>query len=295
MKESTKKTTQEPIINAFSVDVEGFIESNLQSFYIPDKYIDRHKENSEIEKNVEVLLQILHEANIKGTFFFVGRLAQDMSSLVRKVSQANHEIGCHNHTHLRIFDEEKDVFRVKLAGAKKNLEDVSGQQVYGFRAPDFSITKTSLWALNILKELGFVYDSSIYPIGLHDVYGIKDSPSSIYTLPNGLIEFPLSTIKFFKQRLPFGGGGYFRLYPLWLTKRFIASLNKRNIPCMFYIHPYEVGPVIPRISEISGYRKFRHYYHCKNGDRQVKKLLDAFKFGPAITVLKQTGLIPDRA
>jgi len=287
-KETTKKITQESIINAFSVDVEGFVESNLQSFHIPDKYIDRHKENSEIEENVEVLLQILHEANTKGTFFFVGRLAQDIPSLVKKVAQAGHEIGCHNYLHIRIFDIPQKVFKEKLAAAKKELEDISGKPVYGFRAPDFSITNSSIWALDVLKEVGFVYDSSIYPFGFHDVYGIKNVNAFIHKFPNGLIEFPLSTAELLGQRIPFGGGGYFRLYPLWLTKYFITRLNKRNIPFMLYIHPYEAGPVIPRISEMSLYRKFRHYYHCKNGNKRVKQLLKVIKFAPAINVLRET-------
>lgn len=177
-----------------------------------------------------------------------------------------------------------------MTAAKKDLEDVSGQPVYGFRAPDFSITNKSLWALDILKEVGFVYDSSIYPFGLHDVYGIKNAGTFIHKLPNGLIEFPMSTTESLGKRIPFGGGGYFRLYPLLITKLFLSKLNKQGSPAMFYIHPYEVGPVIPRISELSFYRKFRHYYHCKNGKARLKKLLKAFKFCPAIDVLRDTGL-----
>ena len=134
--------------------------------------------------------------------------------------------------------------------AKDQLEDVAGQKVYGFRAPDFSITEKSIWALDVLREAGFVYDSSIYPFGMHDVYGIKDAETSINKLPNGLLEFPMSTAKFLGKRIPFGGGGYFRLYPLWLTKMFINAVNKRGQPFMFYIHPYEIGPVIPKISEL---------------------------------------------
>jgi hypothetical protein len=137
-----------------------------------------------------------------------------------------------------------------------------------------------------LKELGFVYDSSIYPFGLHDVYGIKEADPSIHTLPNGLIEFPMSTITLLGRRIPFGGGGYFRLYPLLLTRLFLSKVNKQGHPAMFYIHPYEVGPVIPRISPMSYYRRFRHYYHCKKGHVRLRKLLKAFKFYPAVEVLR---------
>jgi polysaccharide deacetylase family protein (PEP-CTERM system associated) len=280
------RTVHNPIVNAFSVDVEGFVESNLQSFYIPDKYINHTKEKHEIEENTTALLQILDEAKVKGTFFFIGRLARDVPALVKKTAQAGHEIGCHSYLHLRIFDIDKNEFSKKLAAAKKDLEDVSGQQVCGFRAPDFSMTQESMWALDILKELGFVYDSSIYPFGLHDVYGIKDAVSSIHRLPNGLIEFPLSTAKLLGRSIPFAGGGYFRLYPLTLTKILLRKLNKQGHPAMFYIHPYEVGSVVPWIPGLSAYRKFRHYYNCKNGKSRLGKLLNSFKFAPAIEVLQ---------
>ena len=293
MEANLKKTSENPVINAFSIDVEGFVESNLQSFHIPDKYINQPEENGEIERNTNTVLEILYEVQTKATFFFLGRIAKDIPKIVRETAQAGHEIACHSYQHLRVFDIEKNVFSENLAAAKKNLEDVSGKPVYGFRAPDFSITEKSVWALDILKELGFVYDSSVYPIGLHDVYGIKDASPSLNTLPNSLIEFPLSTIGLFGKRIPFGGGGYFRLYPLMLTKIFLSKLNDQGYPAMFYMHPYEVGPVIPQVPGLSAYRKFRHYYHCRNGDKRLKKILRAFNFGPAIDVLKRSGLLND--
>lgn len=293
MKANFERNSQKPVINALSIDVEGFVESNLQSFQIPDKYIDQSEENREIERNTHALLEILNETDTKGTFFFIGRLARDIPDLVRKVAQADHEIGCHSYLHLRIFDLEKDDFKEKVTAAKKKLEDVSGQRVYGFRAPDFSITKSSAWALDVLKETGFVYDSSIYPFGLHDVYGIKDADSFIHKLPNGLIEFPLSTIELLGKRFPFGGGGYFRLYPITLTKLFLSKLNRQGQSAMFYIHPYEVGPVIPHIPTLSAYRRFRHYYNCKNGYKRFKRMLQAFKFNPAIEVLKDKRILKE--
>ncbi len=286
------ETARNNVINALSIDVEGFIESNLQSFSIPEKYIDRNKENYEIEKNTSDVLELLTALDIKATFFIVGRIAHDIPTVVREIAQGGHEIGCHSYAHLRVFWVGKDEFREKISSAKHELEDVSGQRVYGFRAPDFSITDESLWALDALKEIGFIYDSSIYPSGLHDVYGIKEATSSIHRLPNGLIEFPLATIKFLGQRFPFGGGGYFRLYPQLVTRYCISRANKHGYPCMFYIHPYEAGSVIPKISELSVYRKFRHYYNCKNGNKRLKKILQATKFGPAIEVLRTANFLP---
>jgi len=280
-----------PVVNAFSVDVEGFVESNVQSFPIDQKFINRAAENREIEVNTRVLLELFAELKVKATFFFLGRIAEDIPKIVKETAEAGHEIGCHNYAHLRIFGIEKDEFSERLGDAKHRLEDVAGQQVYGFRAPDFSITEKSIWALDILKELGFVYDSSIYPFGLHDVYGIKDAETFIHKLPNGLIEFPLSTTQLFGKRLPFSGGGYFRLYPLWLTKHFLAKLNSQGQPAMFYIHPYEAGPEIPYVSPMSHYRRFRHYHNCNNGRVRLTKLLKTFEFSSAIDVLDKMNML----
>jgi hypothetical protein len=252
---SSKNTATSSAVNALSVDVEGFVESNIQSFHVPEQYIDQAKEDQEIEVNTEAVLGVLAEAKTKGTFFFIGRLAKDIPGLVRKVAEAGHEIGC--------------------------------------QAPDFSITEKSLWALDILEEAGFIYDSSIYPFGLHDVYGIKDAKPAIHRLPNDLIEFPMSTFNILGRRIPFGGGGYLRLFPLFVTKYCISKINRLGFPSMFYIHPYEVGPSIPEISGLSLYRKFRHYHNCKNGDIRLSKILRSIKFSPAIEVLRSQGFAGD--
>jgi polysaccharide deacetylase family protein (PEP-CTERM system associated) len=277
--------------NCLSIDVEGFIESNKESFPIAQQYLDPAKENYEIQKNTEAFAGLLDELNIRATFFFVGRIARDLPQLVRQVASAGNEIGCHSFEHRRIFGLQPNQFREGLLSAKKCLEDVSGSGVYGFRAPDFSITRASVWALDILREAGFVYDSSIYPIRMHDVYGIDGADPEIHKMPNGLVEWPLATFDLLGTRLPFGGGGYFRLYPLTLTRHCIASVNKKGSPCMLYIHPYEVGPVIPDIREISPYRRFRHYYNCGTGRRRLKKLSQAFKFAPAIEILRKQEVV----
>jgi hypothetical protein len=148
-----------------------------------------------------------------------------------------------------------------------------------------------VWALDILHEEGFQYDSSVYPIGIHDVYGIKGANPFVFRWPNGLVEFPLSTINIMRRRLPFGGGGYFRLYPLAVTERCIAATNRRGHPAMFYIHPYEVGPVIPHVPQMSPYRRFRHYYRARGGAPRLQRLLQRFRFAPAVEVLREMGAI----
>lgn len=274
------------LANALTVDVEGFVESSRQSFAIAEKYVDRAAEDREIERNMEVTLEVLAAAGTKATFFFLGRLAKDLPDLVRRTAAAGHEIGCHNYEHLRLFGIAPAEFREKLGAAKKELEAVSGQRVWGFRAPEFSITQATLWALDVLKELGFVYDTSIYPFGLHDVYGIKGAEPGLHRLANGLVEFPMATTTLLGKRLPFGGGGYFRLYPLWLTRFFLRRLNRAGHPGMFYIHPYEVGPVAPRVEPMSAYRRFRHYYHCA-GRTRLARMLKGFRFVPAIEIVKE--------
>lgn len=282
----TAGSDKREVKNCFSVDVEGFIESNLQSFYVDKKYMSTSKENYEIETNVNSILKLLDDLKIRATFFFLGRIGRDIPHIVKQTAECRHEIACHSHEHLRIFGLTEKEFKENLIYAKKTLEDVSGKGIYGFRAPDFSITKSSLWALDMLSEAGFIYDSSICPTGIHDVYGIGDANPHIHRLQNGIVEFPVSVVDFFDMRLPFGGGGYFRLYPLSFTKHFVQKTNKSGHSCMLYIHPYEVGPVIPVISELSYYRKFRHYYKCKNGGQRIKNILKSFRFNTAIDILR---------
>lgn len=274
--------------NCFSVDVEGFIEANMEAVPSAAPFRDLQRENYEIETNVDAALQLLDEAGVHGTFFVVGRIACDIPQVVRRIADAGHEIGCHNYEHRRVFRLEPHEFKARLAACKADLEDVSGKEVVGFRAPDFSITQSSLWALDILSELGFLYDSSIYPIGLHDVYGIPDSPAGIHILPNGLVEWPLSTFEVLGHRIPFGGGGYFRLYPLVITEHCLATRNQKGQPCMVYLHPYEIGPIVPNIP-MSPYRRFRHSYNCDAGKPRLKRLLKGFRFGAACAILSDMG------
>jgi polysaccharide deacetylase family protein (PEP-CTERM system associated) len=279
------------ITNALSMDVEGFVESNLQSFPISPSAIDRRNERREVEANVAAVLELLDGLRIRATFFFLGTVADRLPELVRDVAELGHEVASHSYEHLRLPGLRPMEFAERLRASKERLEDLSGSAVYGFRAPDFSITRSSLWALDVLGDLGFVYDSSIYPIGMHDVYGIPGAEPNIHTLPGGLIEFPLSTVELFGRRIPFGGGGYFRLYPVSVTRLLISGLNRRGQPCMFFIHPYEAGPVIPRLDGLGPYRRFRHYVNIRHGPRRLRRVVDGFRFAPAIDVLRERRLV----
>ena len=278
-------------VNCFSIDVESFSESNVESFAIPASHLDPARQNREIEMNVDFILDFLAGHNLQATFFFLGRIARDLPRLVRRVAAEKHEIACHGWRHLRLYGLKPDVFAEQLRRAKGSLEDAGGQAVVGFRAPDFSITRRSLWALDALRDAGFLYDSSIYPFAGHDVYGIGQAPTHIYQLANGLIEWPLATMPMLNRRLPFGGGGYLRLYPARLTELCFSRLNRRNQPCMFYIHPYEMGPVIEAIPGLSPVRRFRHYFRCGHLNRSLYRLLGRFRFASAIATLRHMGYI----
>jgi polysaccharide deacetylase family protein (PEP-CTERM system associated) len=277
------------MLNCFSVDVESFAESNVEGLAIRPQYLDQAEQDYEVEKNTDEVLGLLAEQKVKATFFILGRIARDLPHVVRRVAEEGHEIGCHSLEHKRIYGQRPEIFREQLRQAKGFLEDASGEPVYGFRSPDFSIIQSSAWALDTLRETGFVYDSSIFPFGGHDVYGIKDAQPSIHKLPNGLIEWPLATVEVLKRRLPFGGGGYFRLYPAALTQSLISRVNKQGWPCMFYIHPWEVGELIPRIPELSMYRRFRHYHRCGRIHDRLRHLCRQFRFAQAAAVLREMG------
>jgi polysaccharide deacetylase family protein (PEP-CTERM system associated) len=276
-------------MNALSVDLEGFVESNVESMPVLARYQDDVRESREIERNTDVLLELFAQRAVKATFFTVGRIARDLPGVVRRIAEQGHEIGCHNYVHKRVFGLTPEQFREGMRAAKRDLEEVAGQPVRGFRAPDFSITGASLWGLDVLRELGFAYDSSIYPIRGHDVYGVADAPRWIHRLPSGLVEFPLSTVELGGRRLPFGGGGYFRLYPLAVTRFFVDFVNRSRRPFMFYIHPYEVGPEIPRVAELSRLRRFRHYHNVETGRARLDDLLRRYRFGPVANVLQENG------
>ena len=280
------------MVNCFSIDVESFSESNVESFPIPTRHLGCARQNREIETNTDYILSLLAEHNVKATFFFLGRIARDLPQLIQRVVREKHEIACHSWEHFRIYGLTPIIFAQQLHQAKQVLEEASGQPVVGFRAPDFSITRASAWALDALRDAGFLYDSSIYPFQGHDVYGIAEAPAQIHQRGNGLIEWPLATIPFLNRRMPFGGGGYFRLYPMALTEFCFSRMNRQRRPCMFYIHPYEIGSAIEKIDGLSNLCRFRHYFRCGALNGRLERLFQQFRFAPAIDVLRQSGFLP---
>lgn len=264
--------------NLISFDIEGFIEATHDIMEVPKKYLCKAEEEKEIEANTLSILEILNLHEQKATFFILGRIARDMPALVRRIANDGHEIGCHSFNHRRLYNFTRSEVKGFLSDAKNYLEDAIGKPVYGFRAPDFSITNSNPWVFEVLGEIGFLYDSSVYSTSLHDVYGMTGLPKVPFRFPNGLIEIPLSVITLFNKNIPFGGGGYLRIYPRIVTQLLVLTLNRNGIPGVIYVHPYEIGTYVIKISEKTLLRKFRTYYGIGTIRKKLSVLLSQFRF-----------------
>jgi polysaccharide deacetylase family protein (PEP-CTERM system associated) len=281
-----------PVVNAMTVDVEDYFHVAALA-----KSIDRaqwdHMEYR-VEENTRRLLDLFESSGIKATFFVLGWVARRSPDLVREIHRRGHEVASHGMSHKLVFDQSPKEFAEETFDAKALLEDIIGAAVLGYRASTYSITRRSLWALDILHEAGFVYDSSIFPIR-HDVYGIPDAspvPSRIRT-PAGasIIEFPMSTAPTMGMRMPVSGGGYFRLLPYWLTRSGLRKLNRRFArPFIFYLHPWEIDTGQPRIPT-SRLSKFRHYTNIACCEARLRRLVSEFSFAPVNEVLRLQNLL----
>jgi polysaccharide deacetylase family protein (PEP-CTERM system associated) len=277
--------------NALTVDVEDYFQ--VSAFADSISQHDWDSQPLRVEQNTHKLLDLFDEYQIKATFFVLGWVAERVSDLVLEIAKRGHEVACHGYSHQLVYNQSPEVFRQETIRAKSILEDIIGQSVRGYRAASYSITKRSLWALDILAEAGFDYDSSIFPVR-HDRYGIPDSPEFPYTLdtPAGhkLVEFPLSTARIMRYRLPIAGGGYFRLYPYWLSRAGLRQVNRRKQPFIFYLHPWEIDPEQPRISA-SRFSRFRHYNNLDKCEPRLHKLASDFQFTTVEKVLQNQGLL----
>lgn len=270
-----------------SVDVEDYFHVAAFSRQIDPSTWDGYP--LRVEKNTHRLLDVFDQFETRVTFFVLGWVAERCPGLVRTIAARGHEVACHGFGHKLVYEKTREEFRSKTKRAKNCLEDQAQCAVLGYRAASYSIVKRSLWALDILAELGFAYDSSIFPVR-HDRYGIPTSPRQPYrlALSNGhsLIEFPPATFALLGVRLPVGGGGYFRLYPYLLSRFALAHLNRsEQNPFMFYLHPWEIDPEQPRIKS-SWLSTFRHYNNLHRCEERLRRLLRDFRFAPVRDVLK---------
>lgn len=264
------------ITNAFTVDVEDYFQVSAFSPYIKRSDWDSH--DCRIERNIEKIINLLDNSGTKATFFTLGWIAERFPQMVRKITQEGHELASHGYGHERASDLSEKDFLSDIQSSKKILEDISGVQIKGYRAPSFSVTKENLWVFDCLLSSGYKYSSSIYPIK-HDHYGLPESPRFSYPAREGLIEIPITTLRLFGKNFPSSGGGYFRLLPYSLSKLMIdrvLSVDKQ--PAIFYFHPWEVDNEQPRIKDIDFRTKFRHYINIKGMERKLVRLLSDFKW-----------------
>lgn len=276
----------EPVVNALTIDVEDYFHVSVFDGLVPRS--EWASMESRVCANTERLLDII--GNIKGTFFVLGWVAERHPALVKRIARAGHEIASHGYAHRLVYDQTPEAFRSDVRRAKALLEDAAGVEVLGYRAPSYSITPQSLWALDILIEEGYRYDASVFPIR-HDRYGIPVSPRHPYALdrPAGtIVEAPGSTTRLGPLNLPVAGGGYFRILPYAWTKWGISRVNRlENRPAIFYLHPWEVDPDQPRLrAGLLG--TFRHYRHLQQTESRLRRLLRDFHFAPLARVLRHS-------
>jgi polysaccharide deacetylase family protein (PEP-CTERM system associated) len=266
-------------MNAFSVDLEDW----YQGIELPFSSWNQHTER--IRKGVDPLLDLLGKHNTKATFFTLGWIGEKYPELIKQITDAGHEMASHGYSHEKVYDLSPQAFREEISKTKKILEDISGTEVAAFRAPFFSVTNKSLWALDILKEEGYSIDCSISPVKTWR-YGISTTPDEIFTIKeNGLTEFPVSTFKLLTKNLGIGGA-YFRLFPYMLTSNGLKQRTKEGKVNMFYIHPWEYDPHHP-VVDMERKAKITHYTRLSKTIPFTDKLLGQFKFDTVSNVVKQ--------
>ena len=236
---------------------------------------------SRVEKNTSRLLEILARHEVRATFFILGWVAERFPHLVKQIASAGHEIASHGYGHELITTQTPSAFGHDIRKAKTILEQLVSRPIFGYRAPSFSITKDTTWALPILAEEGYIYDSSIFPV-LHDRYGMPTASPYVHQIrtESGILwEVPPSVARLFGLRIPAAGGGYFRLYPYFLLRRLLRSVETEDIPLVMYLHPWEIDPDQPRMDGPL-LSRIRHYLNLSRTEKRLNKLLNDFEFAP---------------
>ena len=278
------------IVNAMSIDVEDYFHVSVFDGLVPRQQWAGME--SRVVRNTERLLDIFAEFDVRSTFFVLGWVAAQHPDLVRTIAARGHEIASHGYAHRLIYDQTPRAFRDDVRRSKRLLEDSGGRRVVGYRAPSYSITPRSLWALDVLVEEGYEYDSSIFPIR-HDRYGIPVSdrrPYSIERAGGTLIEVPASATRVGLLNLPVAGGGYFRILPYWWTRWGIDRVNRlEDRPAVFYLHPWEIDPDQPRLPA-GRLGRFRHYRNLAGTESRLRRLLTDFRFDTMEAVVSKVRL-----
>jgi polysaccharide deacetylase family protein (PEP-CTERM system associated) len=264
--------------NVVTVDVEDYFHASAFRKRIPFETWDNRP--SRVEANTRRVLKLLAEFHLQATFFVLGWVAERYPALVREIVAAGHELGCHSYAHRLIYELTPAEFRADTRRAVAAIEDAAGMAVHAYRAPSFSITGASLWALEVLAELGFKVDSSIFPIrnGLYGIPGAPRQPFRIRVNGISLLEYPLPTVQIGPWNFPVTGGFYLRSLPGRLQVHWLTSMARRAQPAVLYFHPWELDPGQPRVASRFG-SKFYHYMGLKRTERRLRRLFHTFQFG----------------
>jgi polysaccharide deacetylase family protein (PEP-CTERM system associated) len=264
------------MVNALTIDVEDYFQVSAFSAHIPRNSWDTLP--CRVEANMDRILALLAEHNVRATFFTLGWIAERYPGLVRSIVDAGHELASHGYEHARASEQGYGPFLADIRLAKAVLEDISGAEVRGYRAPSFSIGPDNPWAFDCVADAGYRYSSSIYPIR-HDHYGAPDAPRFAHEVRPGLLEVLVTTVRAFRSNWPAGGGGYFRLLPYGLSRWSIQRVNAVDgESAIFYFHPWELDPEQPRVDGPGRKALFRHYLNLKHMDSRLRRLLVDFRW-----------------
>lgn len=264
------------ITNALTIDVEDYFQVSAFAPYIARA--DWETRECRVERNVDRILQMLADHDTQATFFTLGWIAERYPQIVRRIVDNGHELASHGYGHERASDQSQEAFFADVHLAKILLEDLSGKEVKGYRAPSFSIGTGNLWAFDCLEQAGYHYSSSVYPIQ-HDHYGMPDAPRFAHRI-QGLLELPATTLRLGNRNWPASGGGYFRLMPYRLSRWMLRRINEQDgQAAIFYFHPWEIDAEQPRIAGINAKTRFRHYVNIKHMESRLNCLLADFNWG----------------
>jgi len=259
-----------------TVDVEDYF--HVSAFDKIIKPNDWQACKPTVDYNTKRLLDIFDKYDTKATFFILGWVAKKFPQLIAEINDRGHEVASHGNNHRRAITQTREELKEDIQTSLDILQDITGNKVQGYRAPSFSIGRDNEWVFGLLVELGLLYSSSTYPIA-HDLYGTPDWPRFVHKRKEGIIEIPIPTIREGEQNTGIGGGGYFRLYPYWLSKKRINKfLAVENAPYSFYFHPWEIDPNQPRVHGASLKSKVRHYVNLSRMANKIERLLEDFNW-----------------
>ncbi len=276
MQSNSHEQLRSSAAGAMTVDVEDYFQ--VAAFASQIAKDDWSRFDCRVERNLDVILGMFAEHDVKATFFTLGWIAERHPTAIRRIVREGHELASHGYEHAKVHTQSPEVFRADIRRTKAILEDLGGQPVRGYRAASFSINEQTAWAFEVLAEEGHSYSSSVYPIK-HDHYGMPTASRFAYrpSQKHDLLEIPISTVNLFNRNIPSGGGGYFRLLPYSFSRWALRQIiDKEQKPIIFYFHPWEIDPAQPRIKGISLRSRFRHYVNLDTMEQRLRAILRDF-------------------